>query len=161
MTNVNALLFPNQVVQSSPKNVSSYTSGNDPNIATDLPKYGIFGAWACSDWITWHKTLKHEFGKDEADKRWMDAWNKQGFWDTPQSWCKYIVDFNNYVRAEKLPVSWVLPDIIVGAQNVAENAVTTATNITDVLKYAIPVLLATAAGGIVYFGYKYFNKKVS
>lgn len=126
---------------------------NNPSDPNATPKYGLFGSWSCADWITWHKALKAALGKEAADAAWIKGWNGQGFWDPDQSWCKYNTDFNNYCKSANLPVSWILPNVVVGAQNVVNNIADTATSTSNTLKWLIPAVLIGVAGIGLYFVY--------
>lgn len=119
--------------------------------------------WSCEDWIAYHKALKAELGKDQADQTWLQAWNEQSAWASNYNWCKYGAAFNSYVNAEKLPVTHLLADLFSGGTRVGENVIGAAEstskvpiNVANVLKWLVPtVLILVVIGAIIYFGKKY------
>jgi len=43
------------------------------------PQYGTFSSnWSCEDWVRYHKALVEEFGKEEGDSRWVNAFERKG-----------------------------------------------------------------------------------
>lgn len=130
------------------------------NITADsVPDYDNWGPddyWSCTDWINWHKALKAKFGKVKADETWLHAWNEQDSFEHAFNWCKYAGDFNSYAKSENLNVSHLLADLINGVTSVGENAITTATTTSKILKYLIPVAVVLVALGVLfYFGRRY------
>lgn len=127
----------------------------------DFDSWGPDDYWSCDDWIFWHKKLKEKFGKDQADLTWINAWNSQGGTEHNYNWCKYGGSFNDYVRDEKLGVSWVLPNLLNDAAGLINSAGSSLgnvgdliTNVTKVLKWAIPALVIVASIGVLIYGYK-------
>lgn len=53
---------------------------HDPDSASSTPDYDDWGWdewWKASDWIRWHRALKASYGQDEANRRFIDAWDQQ------------------------------------------------------------------------------------
>lgn len=123
----------------------------------DYDEFGVDDYWSCDDWINWHKALKKKFGKQVADKTWTEAWNKQDSFESDFNWCKYQGTFNSYVRAENLNATWWLPNILNSITGIAEDASDAAKNTSNVLKVVIPVLVVSAAIGILIYAGKKFN----
>lgn len=136
------------------------------NITADsVPDYDSWGPddyWSCQNWIDWHKAMKARYGKQEADQKWLNAWNDQDAFEANYNWCKYSASFNTYVNGEGLNVTHLLSDTVAGGTKVGENIIGGATNISKILKWLIPTLvILTAIGLIIYFGkrYKIFSLK--
>ena len=75
---------------------------NDPTKPTSTPDYdGWFydSWWTPQDWITWHKSLKAQYGLDEANSRFIIAWEKQGVGASPLDARSFDVTFQNYAKA--------------------------------------------------------------
>lgn len=162
---INKELTPpeSRIIQNANADASkTYASKHDPNDARSTPDNGsiggIFGGWDCQDWITWHKALVRTFGEQQAHETWTRAWNEQGFFDTDVSWCKYKSDFNEYVRANKLDVSWALPDVINDANDAVVNTSQAIVNTSNVIKILVPVMLITATVIASMYFYKSYAK---
>ena len=59
---------------------------NDPTKASSTPDYDdlFFDSWwTANDWLSWHKALKAQYGLDEANVRFVNAWQKQTAGSTP------------------------------------------------------------------------------
>lgn len=128
--------------------------------ADSEPVYDSLGwgdYWSCDDWLEWHKALKKKFGSAIADPKWVQAWNAQTSFSAPMSWCKYGGVFNEYVRKEKLNVTWWLPNLLNSVTSVAEDAGDAAKNTSNVLKVAIPIIIIAAALGVMIYAAKKFN----
>jgi len=75
---------------------------NDPTNAGSTPDYDDWfwdSWWTPQDWITWHKSLKSQYGLDEANSRFINAWAKQGVGASPIDARSFDVTFQNYAKA--------------------------------------------------------------
>ena len=133
---------------------------NDPTKATSTPDYDGWGWdswWTAQDWITWHKALKAQYGIDEANSRFLNAWKQQGIGATPLDARSFDTNFRDYAKANGFfdglyysagavakpigAVSDVVTDVSAGVSTTAA-----------ILKYAIPVAALA-------FAYMYFMSK--
>jgi len=75
---------------------------NDPTKPTSTPDYDGIGWdswWTAQDWMTWHKSLKARYGLDEANVRFINAWEKQTMGSTPLDARSFNVNFQDYAKA--------------------------------------------------------------
>ena len=64
----------------------SFPPANDPTLPTAAPDYDGLGfdtQWSAADWMTWHAALVTAYGLDEANHRFVAAWNGGGFFESP------------------------------------------------------------------------------
>jgi hypothetical protein len=69
--------------------------------ANSTPVYDAWGPddhWSCSDWITWHKALKKEFGADKANEIFISAFHKAGFAASSYDCRTFNSDFRKYAK---------------------------------------------------------------
>lgn len=129
--------------------------------AESVPDYDAWGPddyWSCNDWTTWHDALKRKFGKDVANKMWLEAFEKQDSFEHAINFCKYDGAFNSYVRAQGLDAaSWWLPNILNDTTTVVENAGDAVVNTSKAVKWIIPSLVIAAAIGVLIYGIKKLN----
>jgi hypothetical protein len=79
-----------------------FPPANDPTNADSTPDYDNWGPdswWTAQDWMTWHRSLKARFGLDEANSRFIIAWEKQGLFSAPLDARSFDVTFQNYAKA--------------------------------------------------------------
>ena len=75
---------------------------NDPTKPTSIPDYDGIGWdswWTAQDWMTWHKSLKAQYGLDEANVRFINAWEKQTMGSTPLDARSFNTTFREYAKA--------------------------------------------------------------
>lgn len=76
---------------------------NDPTKPDSVPDYDGFGydsQWTAEDWLTWHRALKVKYGPDEANRRFITAWQGGGFGeDPPLDARSFNSAFRDYARA--------------------------------------------------------------
>jgi hypothetical protein len=75
---------------------------NDPTNADSTPDYDNWGPdswWTAQDWMTWHRSLKARFGLDEANVRFVNAWEKQGVLSSPLDARSFNTAFRDYAKA--------------------------------------------------------------
>jgi len=139
------------------------------NITADsMPNHDGWGPdsyWGCLDWIDWHKALKNKFGKESADKIWATEYDKST-WGAHEISCSTRNDeFKQYVNKEGLnKKSSILTRVYRAEASIDVIAQPfrdiggAATNTAKVLRYAIPILVASAAIGLITFSYLKFIK---
>ena len=120
---------------------------NDPTKASSTPDYDNWGPdswWTAQDWVTWHKALKAQYGLDEANARFITAWQQQGIGASPLDARSFDSSFRDYAKANGFfdalyyglgalakPIGTV-SDVVT---NVSKGIETTAT----LTKYLIPI----------------------
>ena len=60
---------------------TGYSGANDPNSAESTPAYDKWGPdehWSAADWQTWHGAMVAKYGKDTADKTFLQAYANAG-----------------------------------------------------------------------------------
>ncbi len=75
---------------------------NDPTKPTSTPDYDEWfpdSWWTAQDWVTWHKALKAKYGLDEANARFINAWQKQGVLSAPLDARSFDTSFRDYAKA--------------------------------------------------------------
>jgi len=135
-----------------------FAPANDPTKATSTPDYDGWGPdswWTAQDWLTWHRALKNQFGLDEANRRFITAWQKQGIGASPLNARSFDSSFRNYAKANGFfdglyyglgsiarPIG-TTTDVVAG---VTKGIETTA----SLTKYLIPI----AAVALAYFAFQ-------
>jgi len=79
-----------------------FAPANDPTKATSTPDYDGWlwdSWWTAQDWMTWHKSLKAQYGLEEANSRFIIAWEKQGVGAAPIDARSFNVTFQDYAKA--------------------------------------------------------------
>ena len=133
---------------------------NDPTKPTSTPDYDGWGWdswWTAKDWLQWHKALKAKYGQEEANYRFIMAWEKQSAGASPLDARSFDTEFREYAKANGFldglyfglgvmvkPIG-MTTDVVTGVSR----GLSAAANISQ---YLIPVLLA----GFALF---YFNAK--
>ncbi|MCX6265874.1 MAG: hypothetical protein NTW16_00750 [Bacteroidetes bacterium] len=132
-----------------------------------LDGWGWAEFWPVETWQQWHGMLKAKFGKEEANRRFLEYWHKQDSDANPFNQRSFNANFRKYARengffdglftgigAIAKPLGWIT-DILHTADKVEAGATgaiqDTAAGIGTtgkVLKYAIPaaIVLILAAG---------------
>lgn len=68
----------------------------------DWDKWGPDCAWSANDWITWHKKMVSEFGKDKADTNWANAYDQSSYGAKEIAYGVQNNEFKSYVQAQGL-----------------------------------------------------------
>ena len=137
---------------------------NDPTKPTSTPDYdGWFwdSYWTPQDWITWHKSLKAQYGLEEANSRFIIAWEKQGAFSAPLDARSFNVTFQNYAKANGFydglyyglgalvkPIGAVT-SVVSGASDVVSGASEGLSNFGSLTKYILPI----AGLALAYFAF--------
>jgi hypothetical protein len=142
-----------------------WPAANDPTSATATPDYDNWGFdtwWTASDWMTWHMALKRAYGLEEANRRFITAWDKQGLFASPIDARSFDTTFRQYARDNgffdalfsgigglvgRLPSTGT--DVVVGATGAVSNVGQAVGTIGSMAKYILPVAALA-------FGYYYF-----
>jgi hypothetical protein len=117
----------------------------DSTPAYDVPFWPFDAAWDCGDWMAWHKELKKVHGQQKANELFLEAWNKQGFWEWNTSFCKYSGAFFDYFKAQGLDAGNFVSKI---ARNVTDTAVNVTGAAARLDPAAINRLLVLAGLGV-------------
>jgi hypothetical protein len=142
---------------------------NSPNNPLATPVFDTWGwspYWSKQDWLTWHNTLKSEFGQPIANDKWVNAWlSRSGFFeafgDVRGDWVTFDSAFRQYLSSHNTSAGINMLAAIVGgnpitsvmggATDVVSSAGETLTNLTDAaqsttktVKYILPALLILA-----------------
>ena len=124
-----------------------WPAANDPTNADSTPDYDNWGPdswWTAQDWLTWHKSLKAKYGLDEANVRFITAWQKQGLFSAPLDARSFDTSFRDYAKANNFfdalyyglgalvkPIG-ATTDVISGVSQGISSA-------SDLTKYIIPI----------------------
>ena len=79
-----------------------FPPANDPTNPNSSPDYDGWGPdswWTAQDWLTWHRSLKARFGLEEANARFINAWQKQGIGASPLDARSFDTSFRDYAKA--------------------------------------------------------------
>jgi hypothetical protein len=79
-----------------------WPAANDPTNADSKPDYDGWGPdswWTANDWMTWHRSLKARFGMDDANVRFINAWQQQGALSSPLDARSFDTNFRDYAKA--------------------------------------------------------------
>ena len=130
---------------------------NDPARATstpDLDNWGWDSWWTPQDWLQWHRALKQAYGQDEANRRFIIAWQEQGIGASPLNARSFDSGFREYARANGFldGLYYGLGSLVrpIGTTTDVIGAVSDGVSTTaSIAKWAIPVAAVTL--GIMYF----------
>jgi len=132
------------------ENEKEITADSTPEY--DIPFFPFDEAWDCGDWLIWHKKMKEKYGQQKANERFLEAWQKQSFWEWNQSFCKYNDEFVEYFKKQGLDGSHFLSTIVNNLKDSAENASEGVSSITAGLGDLSlnKVLIVGGAAGAMY-----------
>lgn len=111
--------------------MSNITAQSTPDF--DMPFNPFDSSWSMQDWITWHKALKSEYGKDRAIEILVDAWEKQSIWSFPYNWWKYNDTWVSYWKSEGYDVGHTLSKVVNASGQIVETVTKDAATISKVL----------------------------
>lgn len=121
----------------------------------DIPFWPLDSAWDCHDWMTWHKRLKEKYGQDEANARFLEAWNKQSFWEWNQSFCKYGGEFVDYFAQQNLDagnfVSKITRNLTEAGVNLSKGANSLSSSLTNLNIGTVLTVAGLGAGAYTLF----------
>lgn len=151
----------------------SYIS--QPVYSTWTNWYNSIYHWELAQWQIWYEALKDYYGKEEAQKRFQNAWSYADNWVTSM-WTAsvgyqggYDCDFINYFRYRGLDVALfgaenlctlvsVATNLIDATENVSEVVTSVTSGASGLAKFVIPIVLIGGSLSI-YFQIKRLNKK--
>jgi len=120
---------------------------NDPTKPTSTPDYDGWlwdSWWTAQDWITWHRALKAKYGIDEANSRFLAAWQKQSAGAAPLDARSFDSNFREYAKANGFfdGLYWgsgVIAKPLGTATDVVTGVTEGASTFAKLSKYLIPV----------------------
>lgn len=71
----------------------------NPDATPDYDNWGPDTWWTSNDWLTWHGSLKAKYGLDEANRRFINAWQQQGIGASPLDARSFDTRFRDYAKA--------------------------------------------------------------
>lgn len=111
----------------------------------DFDNWGWDDYWTCSDWMRWHQLNVTSYGRTVANDKFVQQWAAQDGFMAPYNWCKYDSDFAGYFQAQGIDVGWLFSHLVVTAQNVGDNVLSSTEDlssglnrITTLVKYVSP-----------------------
>ena len=112
--------------------------------------FSNIGAWGCEEWWAWHRALDAAFGTRQANRIWLAAWQdeRNECWYLGQiicpdtQYCRYNCDFMRYLYSKDIDVSSLFSTVYCSFDGVIKNITEAATTTTEVVKKAVPFLLA-------------------
>lgn len=143
------------------------------NITADsepvLDGWGWADYWSCNDWIYWHKLNVQKYGKEEANRKFLQWWEKQDGTSGPYNWCKYDSDITAYLKSQGLNIGWwfsnaantatdTVEKTADSAGSVVQSVGSGASGLAKLVKYAAPVAGALLLAGLAYYSYKKYLK---
>lgn len=78
-----------------------WPAANNPTNADSKPDYDGWGPdswWTANDWMTWHRSLKARYGLDDANVRFVNAWQQQGALSAPLDARSFDTNFRDYAK---------------------------------------------------------------
>ncbi len=129
----------------------------NPNSTPDYDDWGPDSWWTAQDWVTWHKALKAKYGLDEANVRFITAWQKQGIGASPLDSRSFDTSFRDYAKANGFfdGLYYGLGSIVkpIGTTTDVITGVSQGVSITaNLAKFVIPVAALA-------FAYLFFSSK--
>lgn len=70
--------------------------------APDYDKWGPDCAWSADNWITWHKLMVADHGKEAADSHWVAAYDQASYGSKEIGYSTGNTAFKQYVKAQGL-----------------------------------------------------------
>lgn len=86
--------------------IDQITADSTPDY--DMPFNPFDSSWTMADWISWHKALLAKYGSNEAQNRFITAWEDQSAWSMPYSFWKYNNEFVDYFNSQGFNVGHAL-----------------------------------------------------
>lgn len=108
---------------------SSITADSEP----DFDNWGPDDWWSCDIWMLYHQLNVQKYGQEIANQRFREQWAKQDEWTHPMIYCKFDSSFINYFKAQGIEGGWLISNLVVAAENVANNLEDSAVNTSDLL----------------------------
>ena len=64
----------------------------------DYDDWGVDDYWGPDEWIQWHKLMKAKYGADDANKRFIIAYQDAGFGAVSFDWRTFNDNFKQYAK---------------------------------------------------------------
>lgn len=138
---------------------------HDPTSPTATPDYDEWGPddyWKAADWLQWHRALKDAYGLDEANWRFITAWDEQTSLANPIDARSFNSEFIAYAKANGFyealfsgtgalarPVAAAAGAVRAGAQAV-EDVTSAVTTVSSLSRFILPAVA-------LYLGYLYLQ----
>lgn len=142
----------------------------DPTATPNFDEWGPDDYWSKADWLTWHNTLKNEFGTPMGNDVWVSAWNSRTgvfttLGDVRANWLGADLAFRNYLDDHKISSGVTMLEAVTDPLSDASAAVagifgsagqslgnigTTVTRTTKTLSWLLPL---AAVAAVVIAGY--------
>lgn len=145
----------------------------------DYDEWGMDSYWSSDDWLTWHRALVKEHGRNKANEIFVLAWKDQGFGSSPLDALTFDSAFIEYTKNMGLnsalwsgsPADIILKPataVIQGTTKVTTKAVNTAVdvvedvtdtveNTTKTMKWLVPALIVVGVLILGTVGYFYMK----
>ena len=136
----------------------------------DYDDWGWDDYWSARDWMTWHRRMKEEYGKEKANIRFLTAWEKQSSLSSPLDTRTFDADFKRYAKDngfyEGLFDPGILKLILKGISlgldvteatiEAVDETAGTLPAIGKIIKYGVPIILIALILGTGWWAYKNF-----
>lgn len=150
----------------------AFKKENDPTQADSIPDlddWGVDDYWKCEDWITWHGAVKSKYGKEKADRLFVEWWNKQSWGASPIDCRTFNTVFRNFLKKENLldasygGASIIKPlgaitDVLSSGSDIVSDTSKGVGNTAKTLKIVLPLIAITLFVGVSFWAYKKFVK---
>lgn len=129
--------------------------------AESIPNHDGWGPdayWSCTDWITWHKALVLSKGSEEADRLWVNEYDKSSWGAHEISCSTNSNEFKDYVLANGIAAKSSILSRVYRAElavdGLIEETFAPVTNLwkstATVTKWIPYVVAVIVIGGVVY-----------
>lgn len=155
----------------------AYDYKNDPNNPDAKPLYNdnilkfwnwFDTVWSCTDWMTWHKSLRSKYGLSIANQKFIAEWDNLATGSSAIDCRTFNTSFRDYMKKVGLldalyygigyiakPIG-AAGDIITSAGNVVSDIGKGAEKTIRTASVLLPIILIIAVVfAIIYFGKKY------
>lgn len=97
--------------------------------------------WRAADWVEWHRQMRKEFGKKEAERRFLSAWQQLGYTDF--LYRNNMLDdqnFYEYFEEQGILVGGEMRATIDNIQDTINDVGNTAQNILNILPWVAIII---------------------
>lgn len=144
------------------------------NITADsvpvLDGWGWGDYWDVSDWIRWHELRKAKYGRDDANRKLLDAYHSATFGAASNDWKTFNPTFRDYAKANgfydqlfvgvtNLPRFLVsILDLFRGGSSVVESVGEAGGAVAGATRWLLPVLVLAAVAYLGFFIFRFLKK---
>lgn len=128
--------------------------------------WGFGDYWSCSDWIRWHQLMKEAFGLEQANIRFVNEFESQEMLAAGYDCRSFNSSFRDYARENgfldalyagigvlAVPIG-VGTDVVHDAGTIISNVSDSATQVSEITKKLIPLLLILVLVFVGVYAYK-------